>query len=75
MDTPGDQPGRQHFDHGNLHLLVEKDFNQNVIEQLKAMGYKIRMTGAIGRTEVIMVRDKKITAVADHRGDDGAAGY
>jgi len=56
-------------------IFVEKNFDKNVIAQLKAMGYKIEERGSIGRTEVIMVNDKNITAVADHRGDDGAAGY
>ena len=53
----------------------EKDFDKNVVAQLKAMGYKIEERSSIGRTEVIMVNGKNITAVADHRGDDGAAGY
>ncbi len=75
--TPQDAVNFPKFHHQWLpdDILVEKDFNEKVLDQLKAMGYKIRMTAAIGRTEVIMVRDKKITAVADHRGDDGAAGY
>jgi hypothetical protein len=33
------------------------------------------MRGSIGRTEVIMVKGNTIIAVADDRGDDGAAGY
>jgi gamma-glutamyltranspeptidase / glutathione hydrolase len=56
-------------------IFVEKDFDKNVVEQLKAMGYKISVRGSIGRTEVILNNGKKITAVADQRGDDGAAGY
>ncbi|MGN6195056.1 MAG: gamma-glutamyltransferase [Ginsengibacter sp.] len=56
-------------------IFVERDFDKKVVEQLKAMGYKISVRGSIGRTEVIMHDGKKITAVADHRGDDGAAGY
>ena len=56
-------------------IFVERDFDKIVIEQLKAMGYKISERGSIGRTEVIMNNGKVITAVADHRGDDGAAGY
>ena len=56
-------------------IYVEKDFNKNTIEELKKMGYKISVRGAIGRTEVIEVKDKKIIAVADYRGDDGAVGY
>jgi gamma-glutamyltranspeptidase/glutathione hydrolase len=56
-------------------IFVERDFDKNVVEQLKAMGYKISVRGSIGRTEVILNDGKKITAVADHRGDDGAVGY
>jgi len=56
-------------------IFVEKDFDKNVVAQLEAMGYKIEQRNSIGRTEVIMVNGKNITAVADHRGDDGAAGY
>ncbi len=57
-------------------LYVEKGFNENVIEELKQMGYKIVMRSDIGRTEVIMVMpDRTIDAVADHRGDDAAVGY
>lgn len=56
-------------------IFVEKNFDKNVVAQLEAMGYKIEERNSIGRTEVIMVNGKSITAVADHRGDDGAAGY
>ena len=57
-------------------IFVEKGFDKKVIEQLKAMGYQVSDRSSIGRTEVIMVnKNKTITAVADHRGDDGAAGY
>jgi gamma-glutamyltranspeptidase/glutathione hydrolase len=56
-------------------IFVERDFNKDVIEKLKAMGYKVTVRGSIGRTEVIMVKGKTIIAVADKRGDDGAAGY
>lgn len=55
--------------------LLKEILIKNVVEQLKAMGYKISVRGSIGRTEVILNDGKKITAVADHRGDDGAAGY
>jgi gamma-glutamyltranspeptidase/glutathione hydrolase len=56
-------------------IYVEKGFNKNTIEDLKKMGYKISVRGPIGRTEVIEVQGNKIIAVADSRGDDGAAGY
>ena len=45
------------------------------IEELKGIGYKVTKRSSIGRTEVILTHGKTITAVADRRGDDGAAGY
>ena len=56
-------------------LFVERTFDKNVTEQLKAMGYTVTVRGSIGRTEVIMTDGQTITAVADHRGDDAAVGY
>jgi gamma-glutamyltranspeptidase/glutathione hydrolase len=56
-------------------IYVEKDFNKNTIDSLKKMGYEIKQRESIGRTEVIKVEGKKIIAVADFRGDDGAVGY
>jgi gamma-glutamyltranspeptidase/glutathione hydrolase len=75
--TPEDAVNFPKFHHQWLpdEIFVERDFNKDVIDQLKAMGYKVTVRGSIGRTEVIMVKDKTIIAVADHRGDDGAAGY
>ncbi len=75
--TPQDAVNFPKFHHQWLpdEIFVEKDFNKNVIEQLKTMGYKVTVRGDIGRSELILVQDKKITAVADHRGDDAAAGY
>ncbi len=57
-------------------ISIENSFDSTVVDSLKKMGYKIGKRGAIGRTEVIMIMpDKSIVAVADHRGDDSAAGY
>ena len=61
-------------------VSVEKDFPESVKEQLKAMGYDIKERGAIGRTEVIQVKNpsaplRTIVAVGDKRGDDDARGY
>ncbi|MEO8859999.1 MAG: gamma-glutamyltransferase [Ginsengibacter sp.] len=57
-------------------IFVEDGFNKAVISALKKMGYKISVRGAIGRTEVITIKPGKIIeAVADHRGEDAAAGY
>jgi len=56
-------------------VSVEHDFREPVKEQLTAMGYAIKEREAIGRTEIIQVKNKKITAVGDKRGDDDARGY
>ncbi|MEO9210743.1 MAG: gamma-glutamyltransferase [Ginsengibacter sp.] len=57
-------------------LYMEKGFNPNTYTELKQMGYKIVTRGAIGRTEIIMVMpNQSFYAIADHRGDDAAAGY
>ena len=59
---------------------VEKDFPPAVVEQLKAMGYKIAVRGTIGRTEVIKIvygpsGKALIEAAGDKRGDDTAEGF
>lgn len=57
-------------------VFLEKGFDENVKDSLIKMGYDIKTRRAIGRTEVIKVNDNgSLHAVADHRGDDGAAGY
>ncbi len=56
-------------------LYVEKDLSADVQNQLKEMGYNIKPREAIGRTEVIQIRNRKIIAVADKRGDDDARGF
>ena len=58
-------------------LYTEKGFLPSTAEALKKMGYPMgKERGGIGRTEIILVRpDGKIEAVADRRGDDGAAGF
>jgi gamma-glutamyltranspeptidase/glutathione hydrolase len=57
-------------------LYIEKGFPQEVSLQLQKMGYKIRVRGPIGRTEVIRIFPTgEIEAVADWRGDDDAEGY
>jgi len=56
-------------------ISVERDFSPEVKAQLEAMGYIIKNRGAIGRTEVIQFKNKKIIAIGDKRGDDDARGY
>ncbi len=56
-------------------VFVERDFDATTKKQLEKMGYKITNRGNIGRTELIMIKNKKIIAVGDKRGDDAAEGY
>lgn len=57
-------------------IRVERDFPEDVRSKLQQLGYKIKQSGQIGRTELILIsQDGKIEAVADKRGDDYAAGY
>lgn len=56
-------------------ISVESDFPQEVINELNAMGYDVKKRGTIGRTEAIQIKNKKIIAVGDKRGDDDARGY
>ncbi len=76
--TPEDAVNKPKFHHQWLPdvIDVEKGFDKNVIAALEKMGYKISVRGAIGRTEVIMIKqDGSIVAVGDSRGDDAVAGY
>jgi gamma-glutamyltranspeptidase/glutathione hydrolase len=76
--TAQDAVNKPKFHHQWLpdEISVEKGFDKNVALKLQEMGYKISERGAIGRTEVIMLKpDSTIEAVADHRGDDAAVGY
>ena len=59
-------------------VFIEKDFPATVAGELRKMGYKITERSEIGRTELIRITQeggRKITAIADKRGDDAAAGY
>jgi len=56
-------------------VYAERSIPAALVTALEAMGYRIRKRSGIGRTELIFIRQKKIVAVADHRGDDAAEGY
>jgi gamma-glutamyltranspeptidase/glutathione hydrolase len=59
-------------------VFLESGFPVNTAKSMEAMGYKTTERSAIGRTELIKINHsngRKITAVADKRGDDAAAGY
>lgn len=61
-------------------VFLEKGFKPETRIALENMGYQIKESAQIGRTEMILIKKGKnpsrtFTTVADHRGDDGAAGY
>ncbi len=56
-------------------VFVEEDFPQSTIEAMEKMGYTFRKREPIGQTELIIINKKKLTAVADKRGNDSAAGF
>lgn len=56
-------------------IEIEKTFDPQLRQQLETLGYTFKKRGYIGRTEVLLIRDGVIEAVADSRGDDGVAGY
>lgn len=56
-------------------IYIEDDFPSNIAYQLEEMGYTIEKRSPIGRTELILIDEKGIHAIADKRGDDSASGY
>ena len=57
-------------------VMVEKEFNHEVIKQLQSMGYTVTERGPIGRMEVIRILpDGSREVAADNRGDDSVSGY
>lgn len=78
--SPSDAVNKPKFHHQWLpdEVFIEEGFDKTVAAKLEAMGYRLNPRGAIGRTELIVLTQgptRKITAVADNRGDDAAAGY
>ncbi|MFM7839585.1 MAG: gamma-glutamyltransferase, partial [Chitinophagaceae bacterium] len=57
-------------------VFIEPDFPLATRTALEKMGYTLQSRGPIGRTELIYILpDGTIEAIADHRGEDHAAGY
>lgn len=57
-------------------VMVEKEFDPEVIKQLQSMGYKVTERGQIGRMEVIRILpDGRREVAADSRGDDSVSGF
>jgi len=77
---PEDVVNKPKFHHQWLpdSLFVENSFPSATSESLESMGYLVNKRTPIGRTELIVIgyKPKKlITAIADSRGDDAAAGF
>lgn len=76
--TTDDAVNKPKFHHQWLpdRIDIESGFPEGTAQALEKMGYKLYNRKQIGRTEVIKVQaDGKLEAVADHRGDDAAAGF
>jgi len=57
-------------------VMVEKEFNQETINQLRDMGYTVTERGPIGKMEVIRILpDGSREVAADIRGDDCVDGF
>ena len=56
-------------------IFVEKDFPEQIRNELKNMGYKITERSYWSRTELIKISKDHFEATADKRGDDAAEGY
>ncbi|MCM5526991.1 gamma-glutamyltransferase [Parasegetibacter sp. NRK P23] len=75
--SPEDAVNAPKFHHQWLpdEIQIEPGFPDTVLNKLKMMGHRFQPKKAIGRTELIVWKDGKITAVADKRGDDAVAGW
>ncbi|AHF14585.1 gamma-glutamyltransferase [Niabella soli] len=76
--TPNDAVNKPKFHHQWLpdRIDIEAGFPDTTAKKLEDMGYKLYTRKQIGRTEVIKVLPNgKMNVVADHRGDDAAAGW
>ncbi len=79
----GDAVNKPKFHHQWLpdRIEVEKEFPQNIVEQLQALGHTVAVyniagyAANIGRVEAIQFNKGKRLAVADFRGDDAVAGW
>ena len=56
-------------------IEIEKGFPDSTEKALKQMGYTFKNRSSIGRTDIIHIINKKVTAVGDKRGDDDAEGF
>ncbi|UAY56408.1 gamma-glutamyltransferase [Arachidicoccus terrestris] len=78
--TPREATEAPKFHHQWLpdQILMEAGFARSVTDSLNHMGYSIKKTSGIGRTEIILFdqgNKNGMQAAADIRGDDSLAGY
>ena len=78
MQESVNQPRFHHQWLPDMIMIEPNGFDENVISELKGIGYTVdaRNSRVIGKVDAILVlKDGKLEAGADHRGDDTAVGF